>query len=315
MTAGVGHHQVVFEGGAQLLVTVPLNRQARPTPAMAATFRVVDLRLAEDDTTRLIASGAATRDATTATTTAACGLGTARAREVPVTSSAGFAAGKRYLITDAAGTREIVLAEAVTTGLVRVRDEIARRFDTGVTLRGIEVSCSFPSLEAANESSLQDQGGPYAVDWSWDVDPSPRREVVFIVRRADGLAITEEELLAVDPTLAAATGNRLTLATAIRTAAQEVRAMLQARQVDPDNFHGSTSMRLAVAYRAAWHVLRHKDGDANTAKATASKEEAQLHLDNLLLGRSPEKTVTTDPSTDTARAGSDATVKHWQRIS
>lgn len=310
-----GHHQVVFGGGAQVLRTAPLNKAARPTVATTATFRIVDLRLAEDDPLRLIASGDAAIDATATTTTAAVGLGTAKARELPVVSSTGFVEGRSYLIADAAGIRELVVCEGVTTGLVKLRDELSRRFEAGVTVRGIEVSATFPSLEAANESSLQDEGGPYAVDWTWDVDPSPRREIVFIVRRTDALSITEAELLAVDPTLSAITGPRVSLSGAISIAVQEVRAMMQAVQVDPDNFHGSAAAKLAVAYRAAWHVLRHKDGDASAAKATVSQQESQRHIDNLLLGRSPEKTVKTSPSTDTAPAGTDKTVKHWQRIS
>jgi hypothetical protein len=308
-------HRVVHGGGAQTLATVPLNRQARPTAATAATFRVVDLRLGEDDPLRLIASGAATLDATTTTTTAAVGLGTARPRELPVASAAGFVQGRRYLVTDASGIRELVRVEGVTTGLVKLASELARKFETGATVRGVEVTCSFPSIEANKDDSADDGGGPYAVDWSWDVDPSPRREIVFIVRVAGTLTITEDQLLAVDPTLTAVAGTRVSLAAAIRTAALEVRAMMQAAQVDPDNFHGSTTAMLAVAYRAAWHVLRHKDGERSDAKAELSRVEAQKHIDSLLVGRPPEKSVSTNPSTDTAPAGSSKHYHHWQVLS
>lgn len=315
MTPGTGHHQVIFEGGAQTLSTVPLNRQARPTGVTVATYAIVDLRLGEDDPLRVIASGNATIDATLTTTTAAVGLGTAKAKELPVTSATGFVAGKHYLITDASGIRELVLAEGVYTGVVKLRNELAKRFDSGVYVAGIEVSCSFPSIEAAKLESLQDSGGPYAVDWSWDCDPSPKREIIWLVRHADSLEISEEELLAIDPTLTAVSGSRLSLATAIRTAALEVRALLQAVQLDPATFHGSATLQLAVAYRAAWHVLRHKDGDANQAKAKASKDESQKYLDTILIGRPPEKSVKTSIGSDSAVAGSDKTYRHWQLIS
>lgn len=311
----LGHHQVVYQGGAQALATVPLNRQARPTAATAATFRVVDLRLGEDDPLRLLASGAATLDTTSTTTTAPAGLGTARARELLVASSAGFTQGKRYLVTDDSGIRELVLCEGVAAGLIKLRNELSRKFDLGATVRGIEVSCTFPALEADKDGSVDDGGGPYAVDWSWDVDPSPRREIVFIVRSAGELTITGDELLAVDPTLSAVAGTRVSLAAAIRTAAMEVRAMMQAAQVDPDNFHGSATAKLAVAYRAAWHVLRHKDGERNDAKAELSRIEGQKYLDNLLIGRPPEKSVATSPGTDTAPAGSSKRYHHWQVLS
>jgi hypothetical protein len=210
------------------------------------------------------------------------------------------------------------LVEGVTTGILKLRNELSRKFESGVIVAGIEVSCTFPALEAAKEESLQDQGGPYAVDWSWDLDPSPRRDIIFLIRRADGLTITEEELLALDPTLSSTGGNRAPLTTAIRQAAMEIRAMMQAHQVDPNSFDGGTTARLAVMYRAAWHVVRlassQRDG-ANEARATTYKEESQRYLDTLLIGRSPEKTVKTNPSTDTAGAGSDRSYKHWQVLS
>lgn len=315
---GTGHHQVIYQGGAQTLRTVPLNKQARPTGATTATYRIVDLRLGEDDPLRLIASGNATIDMVITTTSAAVGLGTSKAKELPVASAVGFTAGKHYLITDASGIRELVLCEGVTTGLIKLRNELARKFDSGVIVAGIEVSCTFPSLEAANENSLQDQGGPYAVDWSWDVDPSPKREMVFIVRQADGLAVTEEELLGLDPTLASTGGNRIPLTTCIRQASMEIRAQMQAHQVDPNGFDGGTTARLAVMYRAAWHAVRltaSAPSGANEARATTYKEESQKYVDNLLIGRSPEKSVKVNPSTDSTSAGSDKSYKHWQVLS
>lgn len=310
----IGHHQIVYEGGAQTLRTVPTNRQARATAVTAATFRIVDLRCGEDDPLRLIASGAATLDTTTTTTTAVVGLGTANARRLPLTSVTGFVQGRHYLVTHTDGTRELVLCEAVGASYIIPRDDLGRRFDSGVTVRGVEVSCTFPALEAASETSLENQGGPYGIDWAWDLDPSPRREIAFIVRRADTLVITETQLLGVDPTLTAVAGTRVTLSGAIRLAAQEVRAAMLATGVDPDSFHGDETAVLAVAYRAAWHVLRHKDGETSAAKAELSRIEGQRHLDNLLIGRTPEKTVKTSPSTDTAPAGSTKAAHHWQRL-
>lgn len=315
MTVAVGHHQVIYNGGAQTLLCVPRNRQAKATVVTTCTYRIVDLRVSEDDPLRLIASGNASIDTTSTTTSDMVGVDTANPRQIPVASSAGFVVGRQYLLLAADGTRELVLADAVGTGYVTARNEIAKLFASGVTLRGIEVSCVFPSLEAADETKFQNSGGPYAVDWSWDLDPSPRREIAFVIRQADDLVVTEEEVLAIDPTLNAVTGERLSLTTAIRTAAQEIRAKCQANQVDPDYFYGSTSLRLAVAWRAVWHILRQKPGEGNDARTKEAKEESQGYLDAVLIGRPPEKSVKVDPVTDSAPAGTSKPYHHWQVLS
>lgn len=160
MTFASGHHQLIYGGGDQVLRTVPLNRHARPTPVTTCTFKILDLRLGEDDPLRVIAEGNATLDATSTTTTAPCGLGTANARKIPVTSVVGFSQGRQYLVTHTDGTRELVLLEAVGVGYLTPRNELARKFDTGVIVRGIEVSCTFPTLEAANEDKFKDGADP-----------------------------------------------------------------------------------------------------------------------------------------------------------
>lgn len=316
MTFGVGHHQVIYGGGDQVLRTVPLNRHARPTAVTACTYKILDLRLSEDDPLRVVAEGNATLDATTTTTTAAVGLGAnTNPKRIPVNSTAGFSQGRRYLLLADDGQRELVLCWAIGANYIESRDEIAKQFASGSTLRGIEVSATFPALEASNEDKFQDQGGPYGVDWSWDLDPSPRREIIFITRQPDSLLVTEEEVIALEPTLPAHTGQRLTIPTAIRVAAQEVRTHLQLHQIDPDNFHAGEALKMAVIWRAVWHVLRHLDGQRNIDRAQAAKEESQKLLDSISIGRPPEKSVKVNPSTDSAPAGTSKPYNHWQLIS
>ena len=198
---------------------------------------------------------------------------------------------------------------------MEARDEIAKQFALGSTLKGIEVSCSFPALEANSEDKFQDSGGPYGIDWSWDLDPSPRREIAFVIRQPDSLLITEEEVLALEPTLAAHTGQRLSIPTAIRVAAQEVRTHLQLHQIDPDGFFAGEALKMAVAWRATWHVLRQLDGQRNIDRAQVAKEESQRLLDSVSIGRPPEKSVKVNPSTDSAPAGTSKPYHHWQVLS
>lgn len=315
---GTGHHQIIYGSGAQTLRTIPVNRHARPTVATSCTYRIVDLRKSEDDPEReIVASTNATIDSTSTTTTAACGLGTANERKIPVTATAGFTQGRRYLLTSSDGIRELVLIEAISTNsYVMVRDPISRQFASSSTLRGVEVSGTFPLSEANDEEEIErGDGGPYAVDWSWDVDPSPRREFVWLIRQPDSLLISTEDLFALEPSIASTSGKRYKPETAIRQAATEIRAWCQAHQIDPDNFHGGTMLRLAVTYRAAWHCVRQLDGPGNNERAQELKDESQKYLDSITIGQPPEKSVKTNPSTDTAPGGTSKVYTHWQVLS
>lgn len=312
-------HQVITGAGAQAIRTVPVNAHGRPTVVTACTYRIVDLRKGEGDPEReVVAAGtAATIDATSSSTTATCGKGTVNARKIPVQSTVGFIAGRRYLITLADGTRELVVCETIGAGgYIIPRDELSRAYASGATLRGVEVSGTFPSLVADNEENIEDgQGGPYAVDWTWDLDPSPRREIVWIIRQPDSLFCTEEDVLSIDPSLAATTGQRIQIPTAIRQAAMEVRVQLQLHQIDPDNFHAGDALKLAVLYRTCWHLTRLLTGEQNQARAEVYQTEAQKYLDNLTIGQPPAKTVKTSPSTDTAPGGTSKPYNHWQVLS
>lgn len=313
-----GHHQVIHGQGAQTLRTVPVNAHGRPTVVTACTYRIVDLRLGEDDPLReIVAAGTpATIDATSTTSDAACGRGTANARKIPVTSTVGFQQGRRYLITLADGTREMFVCEGIGTSYLTPRDELARQYATGATVRGLEVSGTFPALVADDDEKIEDgEGGPYAIDWSWDLDPSPRRELVWIIRQPDSLLVTEEDVLSIDSSLTATTGNRVQISTAIRQAAAEVRVHLQLHQIDPDNFHAPSALRLAVAYRACWHLVRIMKGEENQARAETYQTESQKYLDSITIGQPPEKSVKTSSSTDTAPGGTSKPYHHWQVIS
>lgn len=319
-STGVGHHQIIYGAGSQTLRTVPVNRQGRPTLATSATYRIVDLRKGEDDPEReVVAAGtAATIDSTSTTSSAACGRGTVNTKKIPVSSVVGFAAGRRYLITLADGTRELFVCEGIGANYLIPRDELSRQYASGATVRGIEVSGTFPALVADDEEKIEDgQGGPYAVDWSWDVDPSPRREMCWIIRQPDSLLCTQDDVLSIDPTISATSGERITIPTAIKQAAAEVRVHLQLHQIDPDNFHSPGLLKLAVAYRALWHLTRllsSKDGQ-NAARAETYQTEAQKYLDNVTIGQPPEKSVKVDPSTDTAPGGTSKPYTHWMVLS
>ena len=318
MAVGYSHHKVIYGLGNQTIKTVPLNDYGRPTAISSCTYRIVDLRKDEDDAERiLVAAGTnATIDTTTTTTSAICGKGTPNTRKIPVQSIVGFVAGKAYLLQATDGERELIIAENIGSNYITPKDEITRRYASGSTLKGIEVSGTFPTLIANDIDKVEDgEGGPFAIDWSWDLTPPSRREIIWLVRQFDNFLCTSEEVFNLDSSFAAVSGNRVKVESAIRQSSMEIRAHIQAHGLSPEDFHGNDLLKLAVIYRTAWHLSNQQKGDKNESRAAEFKEESQKYLDNLMIGKFPEKTVKTNLSNDTATGGGSKLYSHWQNLS
>ena len=310
-----GYHKIIYNGGNQNIYVVPINKSGKATSVSTATYSLIDLRLNEDDGTRIIVSGNATIDSTSTTTTQICGMGTVNSQKIFVNSVVGFLKDHFYLITQDDGIRELIKIEAIGSNYVIAKNEISRRYPIAATLKGIEVSAQFPSLEASNEESLDNQGGPYAIDWAWDLDNSPVRDLIFIIRQSDTLLVTEDDIKRLDSSFAATTANRTQISDCIAQSVMEIKSMMEMQQINPNTFHGSDALKLAVIYRTAWHIIKYKPGPENQERMTLYKEEANRYLENVLVGKVPQSTVITNPVSDSAAAGSSKKVNHWQILS
>lgn len=295
-------HRVIYAGGAQSIVTRPIDRYGRVTYVSSATYTIVDERRSDTDANRVVqASTAATIDSTSTTTTAAVAAG---AKSAAVTSSVGFTAGRRYIITETDGRREELVCEGTATGIVYFRHAVSRDYTMGATVRGVEVTGTFPAPEAADEPDQQSGGGPYRVSWTWDTGLGSETvtETVWVVRHRLWLRVSEADILRIDQTLRERIGSRLSLADALMAALDDVDALLRLSQQDPDGVRSYVLQR-AVLYRAAWHARRQ-------CRSPEDKELADEHLhefDRLIgaheIGSPPRRTVVVDQREDTASPG------------
>lgn len=146
---------IVFGVTGQALLFQSLG--GAPSAATFAAFRDT----ATDDSTPEF-SGAATLDTVATTTGAAAGPSQANPQRVPLTSTAGVAAGRRYLLAEA-GRREWVDVVEVGAGYALARHPVISDYTAAATFVGTTISAAVPDAWAAATTNL---GNP--------ADPAPR---------------------------------------------------------------------------------------------------------------------------------------------
>lgn len=257
-------HTVIYNQGAQALKTIPF-KDGRPVVVASATYKIVDLRKADEDSDRdVVASTAAIVDSYSGTTQATAGPGASDMRRIDVDDVTGLAVGERLLLTGG-GAQELVEVRALnaSSNYVYTTADISETYASGATLSGIEVSGTFPSAEAADEEALEEGGGPYAIEWTFTGAPSPVRELVWLRRHARTPTITVDDLDTLDPQLVRTTSNLFEVDKIIEQAERDFNAELLARDIQPERFYGTELARNCVAYRAAYlgrlHMGRQSD--------------------------------------------------------
>jgi hypothetical protein len=306
-------HRVIHGRGTQSIVSVAINEQNDPTQPSAATYSIVDLREPDDGASReIVASTAATVNSVSTTTTAAAGPSQSDERLIVVTSATGITEGLEFLISDA-GQRELFVVDRVDSLNVYARDKLRRDYTSGASILGVEVTASFPASDADGDTGddhLSEGGGPFAIDWVWTgVTPATQREIVWLVRHAQRIYATEQDLQVLDQFAFNATRDDLDARTVLEQAHRDFRVRLRELGIDPDLYHGGDQARSAVAFRAAMYIRRALRGDANGELADWY-EKQYLGIMNKL---SATGAVVTDRLDDDAPAGPNATAKilHW----
>lgn len=263
-------HTIYFEKGAQALVTVP-HRGGAPVRVTAGTFEIVDTRYSVDsDEHVIVAAGtAATVDALNTTLTAKAGRNAADRRALTVTSTTGLVVGAQYLLESVSGQAELVRIAAAPSGtLARTTQEIRGDFATGTTLRGVQVSATFPAPPAADEDNLDD--GAFMVIWTFAGFP-PIREPIYIERGEEAQLATLDDLRELDPMLSVTGGDRIDPAAALSRAHKDLRLDLQMAGVEEADLLAGTLGRDAVCYRAAYLAVQHGDDPVSERKAADYK--------------------------------------------
>ena len=298
-------HRVRYGGGAQTLYHVPRDRHGRVLLPASATYSIVALWRHEDDDARTVqASTSATIDSTSTTLSASAGPAQANPRLLPVTSSTGFLPGHAYLLVQGE-VAELVECEAADTAQVLVKHELRNGYTTGATLRGIEVTGTFPSDAANDEEDLEAGGGPYGVIWSYTLASVPYYplEEAWVVRYTTQALITTAELVKRWPMVPALCRGRFNPEDAIAAATDDFLAEVETSGRDPHGLRHSPTTKVCVADRALEYLRRWQQTDESTAHADLLRQDYERKMANLLTGQTPERTAEVKQATDTASRG------------
>lgn len=297
-------HRVIYNEGAQTLRHVPVDRRGRVRPVASATYTLVDLRETEESADRELASGPATVGAVSTLLTAAAGAGVADPTLIAVTSATGITAGRTYAIQAVNGRTEMFTVERVSGLNVYVAHELAGEYTTADSVVSLEISASFPSTPAADETSLWDGGGPYQITWEYTLDDALylAPEIIWLTRYSVQPFVTPADVLIAYPPLGTRARQRATIEQALAAATQDYVAECESASKDPTLYRATNLAKVAVRERAISYVLAWC-GDAEEAQ---KHEDAWMRLINqMLVGVPKVGSVTVSKIDNTAVPGGD----------
>jgi len=257
-------HRVYYQKGAQTLTTIP-HRGGAPVRVASGTYGIFDTRHSADSDEHVVtaAGTAATLDAASTTTSAKSGRNATDRRALTVTSTTGFAAGSTYILEHASnGQAELVKVASVASATVlRTAHEIRGDYPTGATLRGVQVTATFPADPAADDDNLDQEA--WIVVWTFPNLP-PVRESIYLERGEEAQLATLSDLLELDPHLSVTGGDRIDPASALSRAHKDFRNELRMAGVSEADLLTGALGRDAVVYRAAYHATKKSDPEAAT---------------------------------------------------
>jgi hypothetical protein len=155
-----------------------------------ATYEITDLRKAQDDADRVLASGAATVPSWTLTTDDATGPSEANGKAVPVSSTVGPAIGDSAALISTDGSFEAFEIEGIESGAYLVAASyLAADYPIGSTVEGLTISAVVPIALYDFEEALDDQR-PLRVEWRYTLGGAEVRvtEPIQLTRQTDALA-------------------------------------------------------------------------------------------------------------------------------
>lgn len=301
---------ILYGQGAQTIRWVPTDANGYPRVVSSATYRIDDLREAEDTVNRAVAASTAATMPTVATTiSAAAGPSTANPRRLAVTSATGVRVGGVYLLRDTTEARDEAVTVAKINGTeLELTRPVMRAFVNGSAFLGLEIEGSFPALVANDELRLDTGGGPFQATWSYTIGSvlyvAPRE--LWLTRYGVAPWVRPDEAFRHLPGHAAVVGDAIVPEEAIRAATDDlVEAMQSAGAWSRDlaYFRGNMSADLYVRKRALVYMLRGSRSEGALTLAEFYTTEATQHLGNMITGRPPTRSVAVDPVENIASAG------------
>lgn len=286
-------HRVYYGKGSQTIRTVP-HHAGRPVRVASAAYGIFDVRFSENNTDHeVVAAGtSATIDSSSTTTSALAGRRATDRRVLTVTSSAGFSAGRRYLLEASDGRAEIVRIVAVPSGTALLTaTEIRGDYPTGSMLRGVEVSATFPSGAADDEDNLD--GMPWVIAWTFP-DLPPVRESIHLERSEELQLATLDDLAQLDPMITRVGGDRIEPALALAQAHRDFRTDLALAGANEADLLAGPIGRDAVTYLAAHHALKGSNDESAKVRAEHYKARYQELRAALQVGREKPEVVALD---------------------
>lgn len=258
-------HQLIYGAGDQVIRTTPTRRTGEPMLVTSATATIVDLLYPSGSSEHVVtASAAATLDTTTGTTTANAGPSSGQRKRLTIANATSYVVGRPYALVGLDGQVQEVVVEHTETGFVHLRDDLRAAYASGSTLRGFQLSFTFPSATADSESAfLAHDGGvesfPYAIDWvfaaSPDPDPPRARELIYVRRHAEPTLARPTDVELLDSSAASLSRNLGTVERSLQQAHRDFFREIRARKVEPDRYIFGNTGRDAVVRRAC-EILR-----------------------------------------------------------
>lgn len=309
-----GLHEVYYGGGDQSLVHVPLAR------ASSATYAIEDLTESDDGPLRFIVAAAtpATVDAYSQTLSATAGRGEADPRLVTITAGTAPTIGRRYLLEAADGRGELVTCVGGTTTTVRLAAPLSGSFPSGSTIRGVEVSGTFPSAAAADEDRFESDE-PCRITWTYTMRGLVWRVAEYVrLQRSRGEArhiadVVKALQLGWEELVIGAGAHERAIENVVSYAARRIDARLRGKGIEPAEFYAGAQGFDVLLQRAVLHLadLGHHPKTRNPdAFREEQRKEFALLWDGLTVGAVGKGSTETDRSTDTAAAGPRRTIRN-----
>jgi hypothetical protein len=168
------HTTLEFDSVGQLLESYPPTGEVRASgPPSSATYAIYSGSQSLQDDPE-VGPTSATLDATNTTLDAASGVSQTNRKRINLTATTSVVVGRRYLVTNALGQREVVTVASISSGnYVDVEEQLVYDYASSDTFKGLHLSFVIDADLIADEESINEHGDPYRVLWSYTVNSLP----------------------------------------------------------------------------------------------------------------------------------------------